>query len=237
MKPVLFLHFHKSGGTTVNTIFEGVLQKFPNHANGNPHNDKGVILFWKFSPGRFSRFYQKLSNNGTKFIAMEWNFFQRPIPWKKFHFLTVIRDPYERFISNMNVDGETKPIKYLRKNIIIKRKTRKITVCFNTPNYYVRMLNGLGDKPHLRMTRVHLERAKKVLSKFHTVVVLEMKDSFSQLTALGVPHEMLNTRSNASSTKRYFFSKAKFEILNRLDRKLYLFARTLVDQRNQHLTR
>ena len=44
------------------------------------------------------------------------------------------------------------------------------------PNYYVRMLNGIGDAPHTVLTRSHLEKAKKVLDSFDTVLVLEDGD-------------------------------------------------------------
>jgi len=230
MKPVLFLHFHKSGGTTINHMFRGVLRKFPKNKNGNPHNANGVIPFWNFHPKKFSNFYQNVRRKNIQFLAMEWNFFTRRIPWKKFHFLTVVRDPYERFISNMNVDKAKNPHNYMRRNIIITRK-RKLLVSFNKPNYYVRMLNGLGAQPDAVLTTAHLEKAKRVLSKFHTVVILEMKPSFRQLTSLGLPQQKLSMKSNKSSRKTYFMSKPDFEKRNQLDRKLYLFAKKLVQTR------
>lgn len=234
-KPIVFLHFHKAGGTTINKVFEGgPRRKFPRHANGNPYSKHGPIPLWTFKPKRLAKFRAKLDRLGVGFVALEWNFFQHhaSIDWSAFHFLTVLRDPYERFISNMNFDGACKPKAYMRKRMHVVRKGVRIPVSFNRPNYYVRMLNGLGGDPDAKLGRAHLQRAQRVLARFDTVLVLEDPGTFGLLRPLGARRSPSEVKKNvAKGKKRYWMGRAAFERRNRLDRQLYRFAVRLVADR------
>lgn len=233
-RPILFLHFHKAGGTTMGKLFEGVRKKYPINRNGNPFSKKGIIPLWTFKRQRLNRFAARLSKLGVGYVAVEWNFFihHRTISWKPFHFLTTLRDPYERFISNMNVHHAKNALAYMRRHVHISRRGKKIPVSFNRPNFYVRMLNGLGTRPKASVNRSHLEHAKKVLSRFDTICILENKPSFKALDKLGVKKNPSNVKRNVwRKKKRYYIQRKAFEELNQLDMELYSFAKELVETR------
>lgn len=233
--PILFLHFHKAGGTTMAKLFQGVRKKYPRQKNGNPFSKEGIIPLWTYKRQRLNRFAARLKKLGVGYVAVEWNFFihHRTISWKPFHFLTLLRDPYERFISTMNVHRATNARAYMKGHVHISKRGKKIPVSFNRPNFYVRMLNGLGTRPEASINRNHLEHAKNVLSRFDTICILENKPSFQALDKLGVKKKNPSNvkRNVCKKKKRYFIERKAFEKLNKLDMELYSFANELVETR------
>jgi len=149
---VLFVHFHKAGGTSmVHKFREGGYQFWNRENNGNPfgkpgrhlprgrdsfdcnknaHSSNGAALkFWRYSRSQFEAFledarsqakwpYCHLESNrpnerakgGAEFIAAEWNFFTPDHFFEKDYLrkeakidlITMLRDPYDRFLSNFN---------------------------------------------------------------------------------------------------------------------------------------
>ena len=55
MKLIIFLHFHKSGGTTINTLFNNYNKHQPNR-NGNPWGEDGIIDYWNYDKRKFGKF-------------------------------------------------------------------------------------------------------------------------------------------------------------------------------------
>ena len=104
MNPIiLFLHFHKCAGTSVNSAFNN-FKKYPLNRNGNPYKTKDEILqFWNYNSLDFENFKKTLIENNIEFIALEWNFFKNynAINFSNIELITVMRDPYERYVSNM----------------------------------------------------------------------------------------------------------------------------------------
>ena len=109
------------------------------------------------------------------------------------------------------------------------------------PNYYVRMLNGVGDwPPKTRLTRDHLEKAKAVLNTFDAVLVLEDTDDINMQKLHGIfgkTSEEVDPMPNVTNnllkfdqmygliSKETAAMKRLFEDQNQLDIELYNYAR------------
>eukprot|EP00957_Ditylum_brightwellii_P082462 6269743-Ditylum_brightwellii.AAC.2 len=116
-----------------------------------------------------------------------------------------------------------------------------------SPNYYTRMLNGLGDVHDAELTQSHLDTAKKVLGTFDHVLILEMPDAskIEKLNAflgddindrklkgrVGFPSQSNNILKEDPMyrTIRNKIDKHKglFEEQNKLDIELYAYAKEL----------
>ncbi|OEU07403.1 hypothetical protein FRACYDRAFT_251207 [Fragilariopsis cylindrus CCMP1102] len=102
-KLILFVHFHKAGGTTIVNKFrvDGGYKCWRPNANGNPKSQSNNVLqFWNYNRTQFTNFLldgasqsqssesRMMKNNtnkekggdsdgGVEFLAMEWNFLQQ----------------------------------------------------------------------------------------------------------------------------------------------------------------
>ena len=119
------------------------------------------------------------------------------------------------------------------------------------PNYYVRMLNGIGDAPRTNLTRGHLEKAKQVLDSFDSVLVLEDGDEanlaklqellgnevglvqnrkWASKIAVKIPktsnNELKNDREYKKLRARMDYMKPLFDKMNQLDLELYEYAKS-----------
>ena len=75
-KIIFFLHFHKSGGSSINFLFNDYNKHIPN-ANGNPWTEDGrLIKFWNYNKQQFNIFKTYLLNKKVNFVAFEFNFFK-----------------------------------------------------------------------------------------------------------------------------------------------------------------
>ena len=61
-KPILFMHFHKAGGTTINDM-ANELKKFPQNKNGNPYMNGKLLRFWEFKNKDFENFKKYIKMN------------------------------------------------------------------------------------------------------------------------------------------------------------------------------
>ena len=94
------------------------------------------------------------------------------------------------------------------------------------PNYYVAMMNGFGNDPKAKITRAHLEIAKKRLLKFDAVTILEVPESFSLLEHYGVQWD--SKKKNVNTNKEEFtYTKEEFQKENGLDYEFYEYAKKL----------
>jgi len=93
---------------------------------------------------------------------------------------TMLRDPWRRFRSNFIWD-QARHKNGSVKEMTVEEYARKANSgededmwgAYSKPNYYVRMLNGLGFDPSVELTEQHLAAAIAVLRAFDYVFVLE----------------------------------------------------------------
>ena len=120
-------------------------------------------------------------------------------------------------------------------------------VCILCPNYYTRMLNGMGDHPKdTVITRNHFEKAKAVLDTFDVVMILEDSDNVNLnklIQLFGTMNEEMPTIRKESNNKlkkqesnySYLYSFVRKELAdpmhemfreqNQFDIELYEYAR------------
>ena len=200
---VLFVHFHKAGGTSMIHQFRDIGYQLWNHqANGNPYgswsskkddkkqtvsdqlchqiNEKQqpprnaeLVQFWRYSRPQFEAFLrdgrsqqlwpyclpeperiedpQREARNGVEFVSMEWNFLMSDHFFKKDYLrnqakidvITILRDPYDRFLSNFHFQWDNignnydDPMEWAHLDLIRKKGN---TISFVKPNKRVEHL-------------------------------------------------------------------------------------------------
>lgn len=227
MKCVIFLHFHKAGGTTINSFFKKYNKWKPNR-NGNPlWLDKKYVNFWDYNREEFNIFKNILLECNIEFIAFEWNYFKfyKEIDYSNIELITCIREPYKRFISNMCVDKYNDSYKY--NNATISERRRGV-VNYNKYNYYTKMLNGFGNRPNIQINDEHLEIAKKNLSKFSIILILEDKNTFKLLQKYKkICTHKIHKNKNKNKKIRNVIDINDFKKKNKYDYELYEYAKKL----------
>jgi len=226
-KIIFFLHFHKSGGTTINDLFNKYKKHEPN-TNGNPwsKSNKEIIKFWNYDKDEFNKFKYYLLSQKINFVSFEWNYFKfyDEIDLTNIELIVCIRDPYKRYISNMMIYNMQNMHDFNNKTIWWRRErsNQEFTVNFNKYNYYTKMLNGFGEQPNIEINQTHLEIAKNNLLKFSTIVILEDKDTFQLLEKYNiytVEHKNKNNNKN-----NILFDLEEFKKYNMYDYELYNYA-------------
>tara|TARA_Y100001933_G_scaffold256295_1_gene300767 strand:- start:108 stop:923 length:816 start_codon:yes stop_codon:yes gene_type:complete len=240
---IFFLHFHKAGGTSINNFFHKY-KKFSPNLNGEPMNDdRTCIPFWTYHRKEFNKFKSNLLKSEIKFIAFEWNYFEfyKEIDFKNIELITCIRDPYERFISNMAFTSYKLQKNYKDHdefNKEIFKKEGKYLLNFNKYNYYTKILNGFGNKPNKEINKNHLEIAKNNLSKFSVIIILDNKDTFKLLQRYRSKIS-LNHKNKNKNIKNYSIDFKEFKKKNQYDYELYEYAVKLSNKQlenyNKHL--
>lgn len=226
-KIVFFLHFHKSGGSSINYLFNHYNKHKPN-ANGNPWTEAGeIIKFWNYNKEEFNLFKTYLLTKKINFVAFEFNFFKLydQIDLSNIELIVCIRDPYKRYVSNMLFDNVEKMHSFNNKTIwrIGNKKTNgKYKVNYNKFNYYTKMLNGFGDMPDIEINDKHLEIAKNNLSKFSTIIILEDQETFKLLEKYDI-YKMEHKNKNKNK-KNIIANFEDFKNLNLYDYQLYEYA-------------
>lgn len=225
MNPIiLFLHFHKCAGTSVNSAFNN-FKKYPLNKNGNPYKTKDEILqFWNYNSLDFENFKKALIENNIEFIALEWNFFKNynAINFSNIELITVMRDPYERYVSNML--HELKFDKCYDMQIFEKKKIKhpnKFFLNYNKFNYYTKILSGLGNDLDTKITTQHFNDAKKNLEKLSTIIILEIPETFDLLKKYNIYNIKQQNKSNTEDKNKLIMNKNFFIEQNKFDYLLY----------------
>ena len=104
-----------------------------------------------------------------------------------------------------------------------KKSPQIFKINYNKFNYYVKMLNGFGDRPNKKINRTHLEIAKKNLQKFSTIIILEIKDSFKLLKKYDI-HSIAHKNKSKENFNNLNVYYNYFKKKNRLDYELYYYA-------------
>lgn len=110
---VIFIHFHKAGGTSMVGKFRQTHTVFKTSRNGNPWikdpktGNEFLHAYWLYPPTEFQHFISQARNQEkVNFMASEWNFLHQNISKKHLQSVQVdliatFRDPYDRFVSNL----------------------------------------------------------------------------------------------------------------------------------------
>ncbi len=239
---VLFLHIHKSGGTSIAQMFHDAGKLFHDpHVNGNPWTQgcRDIIEFWNFDARQLKEWAQAIRAKGVEFIACEWDFLSREsrYAWTEFSLITCMRDSFSRIVSDYQSMGGDQRWGDIRRwyggtKLTWSREStdRKFPVTHNLPNHYVRLLNGLGTDPDARLTEENLTYAKYCLELFDSVLILEKPESFRLLNKYGVigPIVHVNQRKRLVAGLPEDF-KSEFVADNEFDYKLYKYGLILCE--------
>lgn len=196
-KQVIYLHFHKAGGTSICRYFKDSNWKVPEKfciCNEKVTNRALFAHTRKVIRIRSLDKMFKYSNADICMFEKRWMmpmyFFQLRRIFRG-SLVTTLRLPWDRFRSNYEKDyslcrttHRTMTIEqYAKLNPRDCRKSYYLRTNTNRPNFYVRMLNGLsieqysfdgdGDGGLKIMTNHHLEQAKEVLLAFDVILFLE----------------------------------------------------------------
>lgn len=230
-KVIVFVHFHKSAGTSfVKTALNSKIYKGWNPIqknqwcgtcdlyNGNPYENDQIIPLWDYSLKEWKDFIQQCEQKEVNFIALEQNL-PKEIDFSLATWVTILRNPYERFKSDYYFS--------IQNNLINQDITPEdFTVMnfgdniHNKPNYYVRMLNGLGQNTLLNNN--HLNLAKSKLKKFKSVGIISSKLSME----IFLDKLRLNKLEHTNKRKQAF-KPVKYELFknkNLLDIELFNWA-------------
>ena len=224
MNPIIIhLHFHKCAGTTINYLFDN-FKKYPQNKNGNPFTiNNEIIQYWNYNSSDFENFKNSLIERNIQFISLEWNFFKNydSISFSNIDLITVMREPYNRYISNMlyykcyNMKiFEEKKIKHYN-NFLINH---------NKYNYYTKMLSGLGNDLDTEITMKHFYDAKKNLEKISTIIILEIPETFNLLKKYNINNIVKKNITNKKNFEKLIIDQNFFIEQNRFDYLLYNYA-------------
>jgi hypothetical protein len=248
-KLILFVHFHKCGGSSiVNILKTNYLQGYPINSNGNPKNEqRELIKYWNYDKNQLEKFVRDALSHNTKFIALEWNYFSKYTANYKdsdqnlglnnlFNQIICFREPRRRYISILKHDEYKHNVidyhEFKTINLIWTRKdtNQRFNINYNKDNYYVALLNGYGESHgEITMNESHLIVAKSILLKhFKAILILENPESFKLLEQFGIRNSMNSKRLKVrKSRKRLIVNEKEFKKNNILDYKLYEYAKAL----------
>ncbi|MCB0917999.1 MAG: sulfotransferase family 2 domain-containing protein [Actinobacteria bacterium] len=221
MTAILFAHTHKCAGTSMIKLFRS--QEFisapPQPAALPPYFfaakelDDLAIARREFGAKGFESFWRYARRQGWNFVATEW--IVPPVESLDLDLFTftVLRDPFQRYLSNYHFDvrrGFTKA-----ESLWEYRDYRT----FRKYNYFTRFFagrpNNHDDQP---LTEADLATAKARLSAFSAVLVLEQPESLRQLTRVGIDPDRLRNEKAHGGAKSYpedfrehFMARAGFD--------------------------
>lgn len=122
-KLIIFIHFHKAGGSSIIDSARSVARLFTIESNGNPRYERKEdcrrcnrdlrIPFWTYSGRELLNFFYDMKKQNVSFIVMENEFWSYPesvyeikeLPkikanGPKIEMIIQFRNPFERFVSN-----------------------------------------------------------------------------------------------------------------------------------------
>ena len=141
----------------------------------------------------------KQVESGINFVATEWvvpDVRDGKLSDQAFTF-TVLRDPFERYLSNYYFDlsrGYSKA-----PNLWSYRDKR----AFRQYDYYSRFFATRPNDDHNTLTTADLERARQVLKGLDAVLILESEKTYQQLRPLGVDIGVLGRKKVGAGNKPY----------------------------------
>ena len=248
---ILFLHFHKAGGTSIVAAAKRNQNLILPNGNGNTR-----IRFPTFSLYTLRMFLSYCRSHDTTFLAVENEWFGSPSGFDerlkeeyRMKLVTQLRDPFSRYFSNFLYD-ENGPF------------TRSMNIVLWHPEYHGSLVERLKEY-HSRHTSFHgshlnmfvrvlnmkwsgnvteedLEIAKRELDKFDLVVVMEMDDAAKLWKAnhgFNIEHRKTNNKyekiyaaerkADSDFDEKMERFRMEYEHWNRFDYALYEHAKEL----------
>jgi len=250
---ILFLHFHKAGGSSIVAAARRNQNLYLPNRNGNTFNRNNgkSIPFWTFPSDKLRMFLSYCRSHDTTFIAAENNWFSGPSGFDerlreeyRMMLVTQIRDPFSRFVSDFlfqqrKDDWQQFLAPKVYDGALLERlKGYHLERHRGTHwNMYVRVLNRQFDR---NVTEEDLEIAKRELDKFDLVVVMEIDDSAQLWRAncgFNIEHRKANIQyeqiyaaereADSDFDEKWEGFRVEYERLNRFDYEIYEYAKEL----------
>lgn len=209
-KFTLFMHTHKCAGTSIIRLFkdhdfvrmpaaDGALPPYFSAAGGlsDPEDiQRG------FSKAKFEAFVEQSKSEGLNFCATEWIVppFDEVRHRDDLFTFTVLRDPFERYLSNYHFD--------IRRGFsnapdIWRYRSHRNTRAFRQYDYYTRFFASRANRDDGPITDEDVTLASKRLHNLDAVLILEDPRTFELLAPLGIDPSKLQKRKSYAGAKGY----------------------------------
>lgn len=245
-KPVLFMHFHKAGGTTMcqlATLNDELMPEGSESTNCNSIGDSN----WFQTPGNVrSCDERRVMGVNRSYMSLE-RWIDNSICTDDLLYATTLRDPLDRIISNLNYEAH-KPDKVMewvkpgasQFNVSNVRGAVIDSSTASYDNFFVRTLAGPDAfmLPAGAMTRQHLDIAKKRLARFTVIVPLDRFDDHSVQLSNGLGWNVTTVPSDGYNHNAHEVNKFTDEQMavlkkqNALDSELFCYGKALAEERS-----
>lgn len=172
------------------------------HRNGNPVDAEGKLVDWSaLGKAATLELFAGYERQGVDMLAVEFSF----PAWSTLDELpglrmfTVLREPAARAMSNFRMDVLNNHIP--RERVFGFSAYMNGASLFRADNYYTRFFCRLP--PKAKISRDHLDFAKRKLSQFDSVCVLEKGNLPEKLAPLGFDSSVFGWK-NANKDKKKF---------------------------------
>jgi len=255
---VMFLHFRKVAGTSIVHALQKSCLGFPEfHRNGQPwtsprDDDQSMLIrTFDFTEEETADWMSDNSSKGVDCMVCEWDVPNNMME-SSFEMFTCMRDPYSRFKSefyfhdNFHVNrgpiegfvhecrAEVMASQWVQEELYWNRdQGTPFKVSINKPNFYCRILCGLGRQPDVEITQVHFETAKTLLQRFVGIIILGIPESYNLLRRWNFQDRLPRSRVKPGRRDESLLdiSKEEFAEVNRFDCLLFEFAEELTRAR------
>lgn len=227
-KFIFFIHVHKCAGTAIVDLFSqqdsikmsagwkwrnGIPKYFQEL---KPITDYGEFDD-KYNKAKIDEFMSRMSKNGVNFVATEWaipKMENLPFGPKNYYF-TVLRDPFERYLSNYYFDKQRG---YRVVDSIYDYPDGRMT---REPDYYTRLFSSHLERDPSPTTESDYKRAIALLNKLDAVIIQEDSRTFDLLKQLDVDTSLLRRKNTTKQKERsypdgfreYFMEKARYDYM------------------------
>lgn len=206
-KFTLFIHTHKCAGTSFIRLFkdhdsvrmpdaDGALPDY--FAAASKLSDPDVVQR-DFSTEKFAAFVQESKDQGLNFCATEWIVppFDEVQNRDELFTFTVLRDPFERYLSNYYFDTKRG---FSHASDLWKYRNRRT---FRQYDYYTRFFASRPNNDDGPITDEDAALASRRLQNLDAVLILEDPRTFELLAPVGIDPAKLRKRKSYGGVKDY----------------------------------
>lgn len=199
---IVFAHLHKAAGTSVvNAAIRSGLRLPENHENGHPLDEMADrIQLNAMQKEDIHSLFVSLQEQEVEFVAFEWGFprFESFADIEGLRFLTVLRDPVDRAISNYRMDVL---YKYAGKAVFGFDSYTREQAVYTASNYYIRFFCDLDYSSPV--TIEHYKYTKTVLRDHFQTVVLGRDSLADSLCELGFDRDKFSHDNAMADNERF----------------------------------